>query len=199
MRDYHAEADQQAEVARRIRHLQSAAEQLDDAALKEALTAKAAELEGSLKHENRKALDGWDALIDRFKADEFVYRVRGREIRQPLYSESLSRLKIPRVSTPKLTDPGDRLRWLYRENMPGSFPYTAGVFPLKRRGEEPKRMFAGEGGPGQTNARFHFLCKGEDVHRLSTAFDSVTLYGEDPDKRPAVSYTHLTLPTTYTV
>ncbi len=186
VRDYHAEAEQQGEIARRISHLRAAAAELEDGALSRALTEKAEALEASLTRNNQRALAGWDDLIARYKADEFVYTVRGREIRQPLHTESLSRLKIPRVATPKLTDPGDRLRWLYRENFPGGFPYTAGVFPLKRRGEEPKRMFAGEGGPGQTNARFHFLCKGEPVHRLSTAFDSVTLYGEDPDKRPDI-------------
>ena len=186
VRDYHTEADSQGDIARRVLHLRSAADQIDDAAMSAALTDKAAALEQSLAGANRRALDAWDSTIARYKADEFVYTVRGREIRQPLHSESLSKLKIPRVATPKITDPGDRLRWLYRENFAGSFPYTAGVFPLKRRGEEPKRMFAGEGGPAQTNARFHFLCKGEPVHRLSTAFDSVTLYGEDPDRRPDI-------------
>jgi methylmalonyl-CoA mutase len=186
IRGYHTEADKQGTIARRIEHLRSAADQVDDEAIVATLREKAESLTADLTSKNQAALAAWDKRIARYKADEFVYSVRGKEIRQPLHSESLSRLKIPRVATPKLTDPGDRLRWLYRENFPGSFPFTAGVFPLKRRGEEPKRMFAGEGGPAQTNARFHFLCKGEDVHRLSTAFDSVTLYGEDPAKRPDI-------------
>ena len=90
------------------------------------------------------------------------------------------------MALPKLKGHGDRLRFLGKENVPGKFPFTAGVFPLKMKGEEPKRMFAGEGGPARTNDRFHFLCKGEKVHRLSTAFDSVTLYGEDPALRPDI-------------
>ncbi len=103
-----------------------------------------------------------------------------------MYVESLSKSKIARVALPKLKGHGDRLRFIGKENVPGKFPFTAGVFPLKKKGEEPKRMFAGEGGPARTNDRFHFLCKGETVHRLSTAFDSVTLYGEDPALRPDI-------------
>lgn len=182
VRDYHAEADQQAEVARRVDALRRVAAITGDDQLLERATAA----EMDLKNSNRSALAQWDATIAQFTGDEFVYTVRGKEIRQPMKLESLSHLQIPRIAVPRFVDPGDRLRWLYRENFAGSFPYTAGVFPLKRRGEEPKRMFAGEGGPARTNARFHFLCKGEPVHRLSTAFDSVTLYGEDPDERPDI-------------
>jgi len=182
VRAHHAEADAQAEVARRADALRRAAEITGD----ESLSARAAQEEEALLPANRRQLASWDETLARFQGDEFVYTVRGREIRQPMKLESLSHLMIPRVATPRFSDPGDRLRWLYRENFAGSFPYTAGVFPLKRRGEEPKRMFAGEGGPARTNSRFHYLCEDEPVARLSTAFDSVTLYGEDPDERPDI-------------
>ena len=151
-------------------------------ALNEALVTATSDLDPAA----REALAGWEALQAQYVAQELVYTVRGREIRQPMYVESLSHLQIPRVSLPSPRSDGDKLRWLMTENVPGAFPFTAGTFPLKRKAEEPKRMFAGEGGPAKTNARFHFLCEGEPVHRLSTAFDSVTLYGEDPDERPDI-------------
>jgi methylmalonyl-CoA mutase len=128
----------------------------------------------------------WQKLIEAYAGDEFVYQVRGRDVRQPLVRRSLSGTKIRRVVTPKLADWGDRLRFLRLENMPGEFPYTAGVFPLKRENEDPTRMFAGEGTPERTNRRFHYLSKGQPAKRLSTAFDSVTLYGQDPDERPDI-------------
>ncbi len=132
------------------------------------------------------ALLGWDKLKERYSGDELVFHVRGKEIRQPLVSTSLSGTKIRKVVLPRYQDWGDRFRWLRLENVPGEFPYTAGVFPLKRADEDPKRMFAGEGTPERTNRRFHYLCKGESNQRLSTAFDSVTLYGQDPDPRPDI-------------
>jgi methylmalonyl-CoA mutase len=132
------------------------------------------------------SLEYWDKLLQRYQQDEFIFQVRGQEIRQKLYKESLCGLKIRKVILPLFTDWGDRFRYLKLENVPGEFPFTAGVFPLKREDEEPKRMFAGEGGPERTNRRFHYLCKGEKAHRLSTAFDSVTLYGQDPDLRPDI-------------
>lgn len=182
IRSYHAEAEAQAEIARREDALRRVAGIVED----DTLRRRADQEAEHLLPVNRAALASWDDTLQQYQGDEFVYTVRGREIRQPMKLESLSHLMIPRVAVPRFIDPGDRLRWLYRENFAGMFPYTAGVFPLKRRGEEPKRMFAGEGGPARTNNRFHFLCKGEPVHRLSTAFDSVTLYGEDPDERPDI-------------
>ncbi len=131
-------------------------------------------------------LDGWDQMIETYKADEYVYKVRDKEFRQPLFNESLSGTMIPRVAPPQFTDWGDRLKFLRLENVPGSFPYTAGVFPLKRVGEDPTRMFAGEGTPERTNRRFHYLSKDAPAKRLSTAFDSVTLYGFDPHERPDI-------------
>ena len=131
-------------------------------------------------------LDGWQALLEAYAAEEYVYHVRGREIRVPTAVTTLSGTRVPRVAMPRYSDWGDRLRWLRQENVPGSFPYTAGVFPFKRKGEDPTRMFAGEGGPERTNKRFHYLSLGMPAARLSTAFDSVTLYGEDPDRRPDI-------------
>ena len=144
------------------------------------------ELRRELGEENFSRLLGWQKLIEAYSGDEYVYHVRGKEIRQPLIRTSLSGSRIRRVSTPKLADWGDRLTFLRLENVPGEFPYTGGVFPLKREGEDPTRMFAGEGGPARTNTRFHYLSKGQPAKRLSTAFDSVTLYGQDPDERPDI-------------
>lgn len=133
-----------------------------------------------------KSLMEWQKLVEAYAGDEFVYKVRGQEVRQPLVRTSLSGTKIRRVVTPRLADWGDRLRFLRLENVPGEFPYTAGVFSLKRENEDPTRMFAGEGTPERTNRRFHYLSKGQPAKRLSTAFDSVTLYGHDPDERPDI-------------
>ena len=134
----------------------------------------------------KRLLREWPATKTKYKEEFFVYKVRDKEIKQPLFYESLSKLKIPKVSLPRYEDWGDVLRWLLTENVPGEFPYAAGVFPLKREGEDPTRMFAGEGGPERTNKRFHYVSLGQPAHRLSTAFDSVTLYGEDPHVRPDI-------------
>lgn len=134
----------------------------------------------------RLQLEDWDRLVHSYSGDEFEYSVRNKTVKQPLTVRSLSGTKIRRVVPPSLKDWGDRLRFLRLENFPGQFPYTAGVFPLKRQGEDPKRMFAGEGTPERTNRRFHFLSKEEPAKRLSTAFDSVTLYGFDPHERPDI-------------
>ncbi|MGB1700430.1 MAG: methylmalonyl-CoA mutase family protein, partial [Nannocystaceae bacterium] len=144
------------------------------------------DLRGRLDHASRASLEEWVSLSASYDQDEFTYVVRGKEIRQPLTSVSLSGSKIPRVCVPRYNDWGDVLRWRMRENVPGYYPYTAGVFPLKRAGEDPARMFAGEGGPERTNKRFHYLSRGMPAKRLSTAFDSVTLSGEDPDPRPDI-------------
>ncbi|HYE95305.1 MAG TPA: methylmalonyl-CoA mutase family protein [Rubricoccaceae bacterium] len=134
----------------------------------------------------RAILDNWDAVAHQYTQDALVYEVRGREVRQPLYRHTLSGTKVPRVALPRFADPGERLRFALLENLPGFFPYTAGVFPLKREGEDPTRMFAGEGTPERTNKRFHLVSLGMPAKRLSTAFDSVTLYGRDPDERPDI-------------
>jgi len=147
---------------------------------------KASEYKKDFEEQEVKALENWDDLQKAYAGDELVFKVRDREIRQKLTSTSLSGTKIRKVVLPKFKDWGDRFKFLKLENVPGEFPYTAGVFPLKRADEDPKRMFAGEGTPERTNKRFHYLCKGEKAHRLSTAFDSVTLYGQDPDLRPDI-------------
>jgi isobutyryl-CoA mutase len=129
---------------------------------------------------------GWDEKKAQFSGDKFTYEVRGRKIELDLQSKSLSGLNIRKISLPRYTAWGDLLRWLLLENLPGEFPFTAGVFPMKREGEDPARMFAGEGGPERTNRRFHYVSSGLPAKRLSTAFDSVTLYGEDPHIRPDI-------------
>ena len=132
------------------------------------------------------ALENWDQLQKTYSADELIFKVRDKEIRQKLTSTTLSGTRIRKVVLPHFKDWGDRFQFLKMENIPGEFPFTAGVFQLKRADEDPKRMFAGEGTPERTNKRFHYLCKGETAHRLSTAFDSVTLYGQDPNPRPDI-------------
>jgi len=144
------------------------------------------ELEVRLNHDCRELLRQWPATKKRYRAEKYQFQVRDRVIEHDLYSETLSHTRIPKVSLPRYEDWGDILRWLLTDNTPGFFPFTAGVFPLKRQGEDPTRMFAGEGGPERTNRRFHYLSRGMPAKRLSTAFDSVTLYGEDPERRPDI-------------
>ncbi len=143
-------------------------------------------LERKLHHECRQLLADWKNVVQRYRADKYQYQVRDKVFEQDLFTETLSHLKIPKVSLPRYQDWGDLLTWLLTENVPGEFPFASGVFPLKREGEDPTRMFAGEGGPERTNRRFHYLSKGMAAKRLSTAFDSVTLYGENPDRRPDI-------------
>jgi methylmalonyl-CoA mutase len=143
-------------------------------------------LEAHLHPDCKRLLKEWPETVAKYTAENFIYKVRDKEIKQPLYYTSLSQLKIPKIALPKYEAWGDILRWLLTENVPGEFPYAAGVFPLKREGEDPTRMFAGEGGPERTNKRFHYVSLGQPAHRLSTAFDSVTLYGEDPHERPDI-------------
>ena len=134
----------------------------------------------------RKLITNWPSKIKAYEKDYYEYKVRDKVIRQEMFSNSLSGTRISKVVLPKYKDWGDLLRWQAQENVPGSFPFTAGVFPLKREGEDPTRMFAGEGGPERTNKRFHYVSIDQPAKRLSTAFDSVTLYGEDPDHRPDI-------------
>ena len=139
-----------------------------------------------LSEENIAFLKGWRHFKEEMSGDAYSYFVRGKEIKVETKYESLSHLKIPKISLPKFQDWGDLLRWKGQENVPGQFPYTAGLFPFKRTGEDPTRMFAGEGGPERTNRRFHYVSADMDAKRLSTAFDSVTLYGQDPGFPPDV-------------
>jgi methylmalonyl-CoA mutase len=144
------------------------------------------ELEGKLNPEAGKLIRNWSSIRDSYSGDFYEFKVRDKVIRQPLTSKTLSGTTISKVYLPRYSDWGDILRWQMEENVPGEFPYTAGVFPLKREGEDPTRMFAGEGGPERTNRRFHYVSLGQTAKRLSTAFDSVTLYGEDPAYRPDI-------------
>jgi methylmalonyl-CoA mutase len=131
-------------------------------------------------------LRGWDDWEDTYRQDDFAYTVRGRQITVDNYKETLSETRLRKVALPRSTDAGTRLTWRLLENVPGEFPFTAGVFPFKRQAEDPTRMFAGEGGAARTNDRFHYLADGQPAKRLSTAFDSITLYGENPDRRPDI-------------
>ncbi|GAA0529077.1 methylmalonyl-CoA mutase family protein [Chitinophaga japonensis] len=143
-------------------------------------------LQQQLHPECRQLISEWPALQEKYTADHYEFQVRNKILKLPLYTESLSHSRIPKVSLPQYKDWGDILRWQLTENVPGAFPYAAGVFPLKREGEDPTRMFAGEGGPERTNKRFHYVSLEQPAKRLSTAFDSVTLYGEDPAHRPDI-------------
>ncbi|MFH6769681.1 methylmalonyl-CoA mutase family protein [Gaetbulibacter aquiaggeris] len=135
---------------------------------------------------NWEILLGWEEKVNKYKNPIYSFKVRGKEIKIETHSESLSHIQIPKVALPKYQAWGDILNWTLQENVPGEFPYTAGLYPFKRLGEDPARMFAGEGGPERTNRRFHYVSAGLPAKRLSTAFDSVTLYGNDPDFRPDI-------------
>ncbi len=192
VRKYKADVEEKAQAASEIAALRTVGKldsNLD--AETQAITNKAhAQKEHELKQVFRESewreLEAFDKLREQYSGDELSYRVRGREVKQKLTKTSLSGLKFPKVLVPNMNDWGDRYRYLALENVPGKFPFTAGVFPLKRVEEEPIRMFAGEGPAERTNKRFHFLSKDLPVKRLSTAFDSVTLYGFDPDLRPDI-------------
>ncbi|HLT11734.1 MAG TPA: fused isobutyryl-CoA mutase/GTPase IcmF, partial [Micromonosporaceae bacterium] len=188
VRQYHATTREQVELVRRRQHLKTtrdllAAEGDPAVASVEALLER---VEQSLDGDVRDLLEQWKHVRARYDGDEFVYTVRGKEIRTPLTRTTLSGTKIPRVALPREGDDGELLRFLRNENLPGYFPFTAGVFPFKRTEETPARMFAGEGDAFRTNRRFHLLSAGQPATRLSTAFDSVTLYGRDPDRRPDI-------------
>src|SRR5437868_914020 len=150
------------------------------------LGALVAEKETALEPGAKKLLETWPATVKAYSGEEQVVKVRGNEIRTRLASTSLSGTTVPKVALPRYECHGELLRWRMLENLPGEFPYTAGVFHFKRENEDPTRMFAGEGDPFRTNKRFHLLSKDLPAKRLSTAFDSVTLYGFDPDERPDI-------------
>ena len=183
VRAYAATTDEQAERARTRQHLLTARDLLEGDAAAQVERV----LEGVvLAPETAELLEAWPARIEEYSGDELVYHVRGKEISTPLTRETLSGTKVPRVALPRTTDAGELVRFLRSENLPGYFPFTAGVFPFKRAGEAPARMFAGEGDAFRTNRRFQVLSAGNPATRLSTAFDSVTLYGRDPDPRPDI-------------
>jgi methylmalonyl-CoA mutase len=193
IRDYHARTLEQADAVRRLWHLRESEKHItktdvsgDTSELLSRLKGEIAVAEAALDADTKGLLSDWQEIKATYTQEEMVYRVRDREIRVPLFHESLTHKKIPKISLPGFEDPGETYRWLREENVPGRFPYTAGVFPLKRVDEDPTRMFAGEGDPARTNRRFKMLSANYEAKRLSTAFDSVTLYGYDPDARPDI-------------
>ncbi|MBE2888178.1 fused isobutyryl-CoA mutase/GTPase IcmF [Geobacter anodireducens] len=186
VRGYRKRVQEQSAVARRLFQLQGAKELLGDSPSLADLDQQIAQHEARLQEEPKKILTDWPCLKETYARDHLVTKVRDKEIRSALYTTTLSGTRIPKVCLPNFADWGEIVRWSMLENAPGLFPFTAGVFPFKRAEEDPKRQFAGEGTPERTNRRFHYLCKDDDAKRLSTAFDSVTLYGEDPDYPPDI-------------
>ena len=186
-RAYDEWAREQSEYAQRIQSINETLSLLEDnEETKTPVKVLLDETELKLDRANSKLLDDWEDECKRYQEDVFIYKVRDKEIKVSTFEKSLSDQKIPKISVPKYKGWSDRLNWKLQENFPGQFPYTAGVFPFKREGEDPTRMFAGEGGPERTNRRFHYVSKGMPAARLSTAFDSVTLYGDDPHSRPDI-------------
>ncbi|MCC8358407.1 methylmalonyl-CoA mutase family protein [Salinimicrobium sediminilitoris] len=208
-RSYDEKAASQAEVAQKLYGIFKTIESvtgvklglnqygLDEDDLNNATTSENKELTELLKKEfdkvkmdldpyNWEVITGWDEKVNKYKQPVYSFKVRDKEIKIETHTESLSHTQIPKVALPKYEAWGDILRWCLQENVPGEFPYTAGLYPFKRQGEDPTRMFAGEGSPERTNRRFHYVSMGLPAKRLSTAFDSVTLYGNDPDHRPDI-------------
>ena len=185
VRGYHEQTAREAEAARRLQRLTAVAGELEGDP-RQAVADLADQAREDLGRDSQRLLEGWPATVEAYSGDEQVVRIRDRELHTRLTRETLSGSRVPRVALPRFTDHGELLRFLREENLPGRFPFTAGVFPFKREGEDPARMFAGEGDPFRTNRRFKLLAEGNEATRLSTAFDSVTLYGRDPDERPDV-------------
>ena len=191
IRNYNEWVNKQQEIARNIGALKRTIEFLDkENNLKENLRSELSDKLKSRINEldagNFKLITDWPKVKKKYRDQYFTYTVRGKSIKIQTTRTSLSNIKVPKIGLPSFEDWGDILRWRLQENLPGEFPYTAGVFPFRRETEDPTRMFAGEGEPERTNRRFHYLCRNQPSKRLSTAFDSVTLYGEDPAKRPDI-------------
>ena len=193
VRNYHEQTGAQAQNLRKVWHLKETSEAIgandeteDSLELISKLKDEIKKAEAALEKETLDSIEEWEIIKESYSKDELVYQVRDREIRVPLYTESLSHTRIPKIVLPKFEDPAEIYRWMRKENVSGRFPFTAGVFPLKRADEEPTRMFAGEGDPARTNRRFKILSADYEAKRLSTAYDSATLYGCDPDKRPDI-------------
>ncbi|AIJ24958.1 fused isobutyryl-CoA mutase/GTPase IcmF [Amycolatopsis methanolica] len=187
VRGYHEKTRDQVAAVRKVDQLRAAKEALaadgaDTGPIEELLAKAESEVDPSVAG----LLERWDELSESYRQEELVVRIRDKELRTQLWRETLSGNRIPRVALPRYTDRGELLSFLRREHLPGYFPYTAGVFPFKREGEDPARMFAGEGDAFRTNRRFKYLSADSEAKRLSTAFDSVTLYGHDPDTRPDI-------------
>jgi methylmalonyl-CoA mutase len=191
IREYDQQVKDQAVLATKLYQIQGAIDVIKEKVPEASTMIRGLEeiksnLEEQLNPVSKTLIHHWPEKLKAYQEDYYEYNVRDNIIRQPMFSTSLSGTRIRKVILPKFKDWGDILRWQAQENVPGHFPFTAGVFPLKREGEDPTRMFAGEGGPERTNKRFHYVSLGQPAIRLSTAFDSVTLYGEDPDHRPDI-------------
>ncbi|RLL42867.1 methylmalonyl-CoA mutase [Oceanobacillus piezotolerans] len=199
VRNYKSQAEEQSEIARKVYQLDGAIRSIESAAgiepfkqtfdsnhIVEGLRQTLERYEYKLHPQAKQLLESWDQTQEKYSKENLSFTVRDKEIEMDITTESLSGLKIPKVAFPKYKDWGERLLWLLKENVPGAFPFTSGVFPFKRKGEDPTRQFAGEGTPERTNRRFHYLSRNDEAKRLSTAFDSVTLYGEDPAYRPDI-------------
>ncbi|MCF8405520.1 MAG: methylmalonyl-CoA mutase family protein [Bacteroidales bacterium] len=191
VRNYNQWSEDQAKIAQTLYSLNETKillknKGIENKSLLATLEEQVQELELDLDGHNKMLLETWEEKVKAYKAKYFVFKVRDKEFKLATHTESLSRLQIPKITLPRYKGWGDILKWNLKENVPGEFPYAAGVFPFKREGEDPTRMFAGEGGPERTNKRFHYVSLGLPAKRLSTAFDSVTLYGEDPDRRPDI-------------
>ena len=190
-RGYDKWVNNQVEIADKLYGIRAAISALSsnkntDPNLITALEAAYKEIELNLDPKNKLLLETWEDKKNLFRDEYYVFKVRDKEIKIKTHSESLSHSQIPKVAVPKFRAWSEILQWALQENFPGDFPYTAGIYPFKREGEDPTRMFAGEGGPERTNKRFHYVSQGMPAKRLSTAFDSVTLYGNDPDHRPDI-------------
>jgi methylmalonyl-CoA mutase len=191
-RGYDKWVNDQKEIAQKLYSIRKSIDTLKDSKIEDkdrlvkGLEETYAQIAIGFDGHNQKIIDGWKEKAQQYKNEYFIFKVRDKELKIKTHYESLSHLQIPKISTPRYEAWGDILKWNLQENVPGEFPYTAGVFPFKREGEDPTRMFAGEGGPERTNRRFHYVSLGMPAHRLSTAFDSVTLYGQDPDVRPDI-------------
>ena len=187
VRGYHAIVDEQVRLARERQQLREAKRMLGgDSDASAALDRLIETRDEEMDPRARKLLEQWPSTRERYSGDEMVFEVRGREIRTALTHTTLSGSRLPKLALPRYQDDGEILRWLLEENLPGRFPFTAGVFPFRREGEDPSRMFAGEGDAFRTNRRFKYLSRHSEAKRLSTAFDSVTLYGFDPHRRPDI-------------
>ena len=184
-RNYDAWVREQVALASRLYQVSGVLAEKETSAVPELLQLQQ-KLQQALHQDCARLIADWPGLVEKYNKPFFEYEVRGKLIRQPLTTTSLSGTAIKKLVLPKFKDWGDILHWQLQENVPGEFPYTAGVFELKRQGEDPTRMFAGEGGPERTNKRFHYVSQDQPAKRLSTAFDSVTLYGEDPAIRPDI-------------
>jgi methylmalonyl-CoA mutase len=191
-RAYDRRADEQAAIAQKLFGIRKTIETLQESAIEDKdrlikeLEEVYAKVTLDIDPKNLQLLQNWEAKKRHYQDEYYVFKVRDKELKIKTHTESLSHSQIPKVAVPKFEAWGEILKWALKENFPGEFPFAAGIYPFKREGEDPTRMFAGEGGPERTNKRFHYVSKGLPAARLSTAFDSVTLYGQDPDHRPDI-------------